>query len=105
MQIGMNFGEWVDKLTRRLAQPLPGPVAHNAMRATFIGALKPNFEHKLPQKPGSVLILLEPNLDAIQFPLTLRADYLGTNSGQGIWPEGKGKPGENYKRQRCANVK
>jgi 8-oxo-dGTP pyrophosphatase MutT (NUDIX family) len=95
MQIGMNFEVWVDKLTQRLTQPLPGPLAHDVMRATFIG-LKPNFEHKLPPKPGSVLILLYPDGDAIKFPLTLRADYLGAHSGQISLPGGKAEPGENY---------
>lgn len=91
----MNFEAWVDKLTRRLTQPLPGPPAHDVMRAAFIG-LKPNFEHKLPPRPGSVLILLYPDEGAIKFPLTLRADYLGAHSGQISLPGGKAEPGENY---------
>jgi 8-oxo-dGTP pyrophosphatase MutT (NUDIX family) len=93
----MNFEDWIDKLTRRLAQPLPGPSAHNAMRATFIGEVKPTFEHKLPPKPGSVLVLLYPHQQAIKFPLTLRADYLGAHSGQVSLPGGKAEPGENYR--------
>ena len=95
MQIEMDFETWINKLSRRLTQPLPGPLAHDVMRATFIG-LKPNFEHKLPPKPGSVLILLYPDEDAIKFPLTLRADYLGAHSGQISLPGGKAEPGENY---------
>src|SRR6267143_4620025 len=94
MQIEMDFETWINKLSRRLTQPLPGPLAHDVMRATFIG-LKPNFEHKLPPKPGSVLILLYPDEDAIKFPLTLRANYLGAHSGQISFPGGKSEPGES----------
>ena len=91
----MDFAVWVDKLRRRLTEPLPGQRAHDVMRATFIG-VKPNFEHKLPPKPGSVLILLYPDEGAIKFPLTLRADYLGAHSGQISLPGGKAERGENY---------
>ena len=66
------------------------------MRATPIGGLKPKFEHSIPPKPGSVLILLYPDVDAIKFPLTLRADYLGAHSGQISLPGGKAEPGESY---------
>ena len=96
MQIGVNFEVWVEKLASRLTQPLPGALAHDVMRASFIG-LKPNFEHKLPPKPGSVLILLYPDEGAIKFPLTRRSDYLGAHSGQISLPGGKTEPGENYK--------
>jgi len=95
MQIGMNFEEWVDRLTRRLTEPLPGPLAHNVMRATSAGGLMPLFEHKSPPKPGSVLILVYHDAGSIKFPLTLRADYLGTHSGQISLPGGKAEPGEN----------
>ena len=96
MPIAKNFETLVSKLRSRLTQPLPGPVAHNAMRATFLGGLKPDFTHKVPPKPGSVLILFYPHRDAIKFPLTLRADYLGAHSGQVSLPGGKAEPGENY---------
>ncbi len=84
-----------DSLAARLRQPLPGADAHEPLRAVSIGSIKPKFEHKSPPKPGSVLILLYPDGNHINFPLTLRADYLGTHSGQISFPGGKAEVGES----------
>ena len=65
------------------------------MRATPIGNLVPKFEHKLPPKPGSVLILLYEEDGEIKFPLIKRPEYLGTHSGQISLPGGKADPGED----------
>jgi len=85
-----------EKLTRRLAQPLLGSAAHEPMRANPIGAIRPKFEHHLPPKPGSVLILLYEDEGKIKFPLIKRPEYLGAHSGQVSLPGGKAEPGENY---------
>jgi len=85
-----------EKLTRRLAQPLLGSAAHEPMRATPVGPLKPKFEHKLPPKPGSVLILLYEDEGKIKFPLTKRPEYLGAHAGQISLPGGKAESGEDY---------
>ena len=82
-------------LTARLRQPLPGADAHEPLRAVPMGAIKPKFEHKTPPKPGSVLILLYPIGEQINFPLTLRADYAGAHSGQISFPGGKAEAGES----------
>lgn len=74
--------------------PLPGALAHEPLRATPIGELRPNFEHRTPPKPGSVLILLYPDRGEIKFPLTKRPEYLGAHSGQVSFPGGKAEPGE-----------
>ncbi|MCW5911215.1 MAG: CoA pyrophosphatase [Cyclobacteriaceae bacterium] len=74
--------------------PLPGELAHNQMRAEPVGAIKPRFEHRLPPKPGSVMILLHPYGNDILFPLTKRPDYLGTHGGQISLPGGKAEAGE-----------
>ncbi len=84
-----------NSLATRLKQPLPGADAHEPLRAVPMGAIKPKFEHKTPPKPGSVLILLYPNGEQINFPLTLRADYAGTHSGQISFPGGKAEAGES----------
>ena len=68
-----DFEEVVDRLRKILQGPLPGAIAHEPLRATSIGDLKPNFEHKMPPKPGSVLILLYPDNGHIKFPLTKRS--------------------------------
>ncbi len=82
-------------LADRLKGPLPGPAAHEPLRATPIGLVKPKFEHQLPPKPGSVMILLYEEDGRILFPLTKRPDYLGTHGGQISLPGGKAEPGEN----------
>lgn len=85
-----------EKLAKRLAQPLPGSVAHEPMRALPAGPIRPKFEHKMPPKPGSVLILLYEEEGRIKFPLTKRPEYLGAHAGQISLPGGKAEPGENY---------
>lgn len=84
-----------DKLAERLKQPLPGPLAHEPLRAVPVGPIKPKFEHSLPPRPGGVLILLYEEDGLIKFPLTKRPDYLGTHGGQISLPGGKSEPGEN----------
>ncbi|MBX2894004.1 MAG: CoA pyrophosphatase [Cyclobacteriaceae bacterium] len=81
-------------LRNRLTLPLPGELAHNLMRAEPVGAIKPKFEHKLPPRPGSVMILLYADGNDVLFPLTKRPDYLGTHGGQISLPGGKAEPGE-----------
>jgi 8-oxo-dGTP pyrophosphatase MutT (NUDIX family) len=85
-----------EKLTERLTQPLPGSAAHESMRATPAGPARPKFEHKLPPKPGSVLILLYEDDGRIRFPLTKRPEYLGAHAGQISLPGGKAEPGEDF---------
>jgi 8-oxo-dGTP pyrophosphatase MutT (NUDIX family) len=85
-----------EKLSRRLAQPLLGSAAHEPMRANPVGAVRPNFEHQLPPKPGSVLILLYEYEGKIKFPLIKRPEYSGAHSGQISLPGGKAEPGEDY---------
>lgn len=92
----MDFDTLIARLAARLKEPLPGPLAHDKMRATPIGVFRPKFEHSVPPKPGSVLILLYPDGNTIKFPLTRRADYAGAHSGQISLPGGKAEAGENY---------
>ena len=82
-------------LTERLKEPLPGAKAHEPLRAVPVGTFKPKFEHKLPPRPGSVLILLYQDGDQIKFPLTIRPDYTGTHGGQISFPGGKAEAGED----------
>jgi len=90
----VGFDELVERLRQSLKGPLPGALAHEPLRATPIGELRPNFEHRTPPKPGSVLILLYPDRGEIKFPLTKRPEYLGAHSGQVSFPGGKAEPGE-----------
>lgn len=86
---------FADELEQRLKLPLPGSRAHEPMRATPIGMIKPKFEHLVPPKPGSVLILLYPDGDSLKFPLTKRPEYLGAHSGQVSLPGGKAEDNED----------
>jgi 8-oxo-dGTP pyrophosphatase MutT (NUDIX family) len=91
----MLLNELKSKLSEQLKQPLPGILAHESMRAQFIGSVTPNFEHKISPKPGSVLILLYEENGIIKFPLTKRQEYAGAHSGQISFPGGKAEPGED----------
>jgi 8-oxo-dGTP pyrophosphatase MutT (NUDIX family) len=82
-------------LAKRLQEPLPGPRAHEPLRAVPTGLIKPRFEHARPPRPGSVLILLYEQEGLLKFPLTKRPDYLGTHGGQISLPGGKAEPGES----------
>jgi len=93
----MKFDELVGKLRARLSEPLPGSIAYEPFRAVTSSGSLPKFEHKLPPKPGSVLILLYPGVnDEATFPLIKRQDYAGLHSGQVSFPGGKAEPGETY---------
>lgn len=92
----MNLVTLSEKLSKRLTLPLPGSIAHEPVRATPVGAVRPKFEHKLPPKPGSVLILLYEDDGKIKFPLTKRPEYLGAHAGQISLPGGKAESGETY---------
>jgi 8-oxo-dGTP pyrophosphatase MutT (NUDIX family) len=83
------------KLDLRLKKPLPGAEAHDVLRAIPVGATIPRFEHKLPPRPGSVLILLYDNDGTVCFPLIKRPVYLGAHSGQVSLPGGKAEEGED----------
>ena len=85
----MDLRTLIPELEERLKQPLPGAVAHDIMRATPVGALRPDFQHKVPPKPGAVLILLYEDNGQIKIPLIKRQEYLGTHSGQVSLPGGK----------------
>lgn len=91
----MSLDELTEKLSLRLQRTLPGATAHNPMRAIPVGDFRPNFEHKLPPKPGSVLILLYEEQGAIRFPLIKRPVYTGAHSGQVSLPGGKAEAGED----------
>lgn len=91
----MRWQSVLQQLEQRLQQPLPGAVAHEPLRATPTGLIKPKFDHSLPPKPGSVMILLYPDGEQIKFPLTKRHEYLGAHSGQVSLPGGKAELGES----------
>ncbi len=90
----VDFHKFAQQLSNRLALPLPGSLAHEPLRAVSVESAMLTFNHKLPPKPGSVIILLYQENGAIKFPLTKRATYKGTHSGQISFPGGKTEAGE-----------
>ncbi len=90
----MTLDQLTQYLTQRLQAPLPGALAHEPLRARPSGSVIPDFTHKLPPKPGSVLILLHEEAGSIKFPLIKRPQYLGAHSGQVSLPGGKAEAGE-----------
>jgi 8-oxo-dGTP pyrophosphatase MutT (NUDIX family) len=91
----MELFQLVPELSRRLKEPLPGPNAHEQLRAVPVGDVLPNFVHKSPPKPGSVLILLYEVGAQIKFPLIKRPQYLGAHSNQVSFPGGKAEENES----------
>jgi 8-oxo-dGTP pyrophosphatase MutT (NUDIX family) len=89
------YSDLIDNLTTRLKGALPSALAHDPLRAIPIGNAIPKFEHKVPPKPGSVLILLYEDAGRIKFPLIKRSEYNGAHSGQISLPGGKAEPGED----------
>lgn len=93
----MEFKTFIDELEGLLKNELPGPRAHEPMRAVPVGSKRPDFTHKLPPKPGSVMILLYPDeSNFVRIPLIKRPDYTGAHSGQVSFPGGKAEEGEDY---------
>lgn len=91
----IDFAVLLERLEKRLREPLPGSAAHDKMRAIPVGNLRPRFTHKDPPRTGGVLIVLYPHDDRILFPLIKRPDYEGLHSGQISFPGGKTEPGED----------
>ena len=91
----MSLQELIRELDKRLKDPLPGTAAHELLRARPVSGAFPDFGHKLPPKPGSVLILLYEENGVIKLPLTKRATYKGAHSAQISFPGGKAEAGEN----------
>ncbi len=90
----MDTQRLLERIRNRLGGSLPGSRAHEPLRAKPLGNSIPKFEHTLPPKPGSVLLLLSPQSDTFIFPLIKRPDYSGLHSGQVSFPGGKAETGE-----------
>lgn len=93
-QMTLSLSSLAQKLEQRLQLPLPGGDAHEHFRAQPVGDVRPLFDHKLPPRPGGVMILLYEDAGIIKFPLIIRAEYLGAHSGQISLPGGKAEPDE-----------
>lgn len=86
-----NFLDFIDQLSARLRDPLPGDKAHDLMmpigRSSEIRRIMENSLDDI--KEGGVLLLLFPRDNKISFPLMLRPDYPGVHARQISLPGGR----------------
>jgi 8-oxo-dGTP pyrophosphatase MutT (NUDIX family) len=93
-----HFNSFIEKLTARLQEPLPGRVAHEKM------ASESRLKFKMPSpnertRESAVLILFYPSENQIFLPLILRPEYDGVHGGQMAFPGGRAeKEDENLIR-------
>lgn len=84
-----TFQLFIDKLARRLKEPLPGRVAQELMAPRPIDEKRFAEDPNSPAKPGGVMVLLYLENNEIYLPLTKRPVYKGAHSGQVSFPGGK----------------
>lgn len=84
-----SFQQFVDRLSKRLQEPLPGRIAQEIMAPKPINERRFQEDPNNPARPGGVMVLLYPDNDEIYLPLTKRPVYAGAHSGQVSFPGGK----------------
>lgn len=93
-----DFTTFINKLSQRLQQPLPGLMAHEMMASETRLKLKmPSPNEKT--RESAVLILFYPSDNQVYMPLILRPQYDGVHGGQMAFPGGRAeKEDENLTR-------
>lgn len=91
---GMSLDAMSAFLEARLSRPLPGSAAHTSMFPLTAGGIRFKYITTMPQREGSVLILLYEDEGGLYFPLIKRPAYPGVHGGQVSLPGGKAEPGE-----------
>ncbi|WP_276370647.1 CoA pyrophosphatase [Chryseolinea sp. H1M3-3] len=89
------YSRLINSLIQRLERELPSALAHEPLRATPVGPVRPKFKTDEQPRSGSVLILLYEDQGEIKFPLIKRPEYAGAHGGQVSLPGGKTEPGED----------
>ena len=84
----MAHTDFIARLRRRLAQPLPGYDAHQRMSPVPRTGSEPGYVPPTPPRRGGVLVLFYPHNGALHLPLILRPTYDGVHSGQVGFPGG-----------------
>ncbi|OEK01395.1 hypothetical protein BFP97_07625 [Roseivirga sp. 4D4] len=84
-----TFDHFVQSLSRRLNEPLPGRKAQEIMAPRPIDEKRFSEDPNNPARPGGVMVLLYPENGDIYLPLTKRPVYRGAHSGQISLPGGK----------------
>ncbi len=89
-----NGSKFLERLARRLSQPLPGKGVQNQMRARRVSGAAISFKHEGPPREGGVALLLFQDGGEWYFPLIKRKQYPGIHSGQISLPGGKLEQGD-----------
>lgn len=84
-----TFQLFIEKLAKRLKEPLPGRSAQELMAPRPIDESRFAESPNRPARPGGVMVLLYPENDEIYLPLMKRPVYQGAHSGQVSFPGGK----------------
>ena len=84
----------IEALASRLAQPLPGHIAHRQMSPVPRAGTEPGYVPPIPPRRGGVLVLFYPHNGVLHLPLILRPTYEGTHSGQVAFPGGGQEVGD-----------
>lgn len=84
-----TFQLFIDKLAKRLKEPLPGRLAQEVMAPRPIDESRFVENPNRPARPGGVMVLLYPQNGEIYLPLMKRPVYKGAHSGQVSLPGGK----------------
>ncbi|OEK04171.1 NUDIX hydrolase [Roseivirga misakiensis] len=84
-----SFQSFVDRLSHRLTEPLPGRKAQEIMAPRPIDEKRFREDPLRPARPGGVMVLLYPQNGEIFLPLMKRPVYQGAHSGQVSLPGGK----------------
>lgn len=84
--LNQSFLDFIDKISHRLTQPLPGAAAHEKL-------LSSNYKQRvLPNdstRQGAILILFFPYREEVYCPMIVRSKYEGVHSGQIAFPGGR----------------
>lgn len=89
-----SFPIFIESLRMRLARPLPGYSAHQAMSPIPRRGTEPGYVPPIPPRRGGVLALFYPHNGTLHLPLILRPTYEGTHSGQVSFPGGGQEAGD-----------
>ena len=84
-----SFQLFVNLLSKRLLDPLPGRFAQEVMAPRPIDESRFRENPNVPARPGGVMVLLYPKDGEIYLPLMKRPVYNGAHSGQVSFPGGK----------------
>ncbi|MDR0926160.1 MAG: CoA pyrophosphatase [Ignavibacteria bacterium] len=91
----MNAPKIIERLRKRLTEPLPGDAPRSLLAPTFNGVSQRPAMPSMNAKKCAVLVLIYERNGDLQIVFTLRNNNLHSHSGQISYPGGKTEYGEN----------